>query len=100
MTALCDRPLHRGGWRGCESRGNGPSSPWLGPWGEFVYYHSRFLAKRHGRRPSRLCAADKLAVALEPWWLYLPRVIASGESPVKVLSQTRAAKVEDDGDGE
>ena len=26
--------------------------------------------------------------------------IASGESPVKVLSQTRAAKVEDDGDGE
>ena len=42
-------------------------------------YHSRFYAKKHGAKPSRLCAADKLAVALEPWWLYLPRVMLSGE---------------------
>jgi len=51
----------------------------LGTWGEFVLLHSRFLAKRYGLRPSKLCAADKLAVALEPWWLYLPRVILTGE---------------------
>lgn len=52
----------------------------FGPaWGDFSRYHSRFYAKRDGRAPSRLCIADKLAVALEPAWLYLPRVIASGE---------------------
>lgn len=48
-------------------------------WHDFALYHSRFLSKRDGRQPSLLCAADKLAVALEPWWLYLPRVILSGE---------------------
>lgn len=48
-------------------------------WREFSLYHSRFYAKKDGRQPSKLCAADKLAVALEPWWLYLPRVILSGE---------------------
>jgi len=53
---------------------------WFGPkWGAFVFYHSRFLAKRDGVPYSRLCVADKLATALEPWWLYLPRVILSGE---------------------
>lgn len=29
--------------------------------------------------PSKLCYADKLALALEPWWLYLPRVMLTGE---------------------
>ena len=48
-------------------------------WRDFCLYHSRFYAKRDGVKPSRLCIADKLAVALEPWWLYLPRVIATGE---------------------
>lgn len=48
-------------------------------WADFCRYHSRFYAKRDGVRPSRLCIADKLAVALEPAWLYLPRAIASGE---------------------
>lgn len=48
-------------------------------WNRFSLYHSRFYAKRDGAEPSRLCIADKLAVALEPWWLYLPRVIATGE---------------------
>lgn len=52
----------------------------FGPkWGKFCLYHSRFYAKRDGQPFSRLCVADKLAVVLEPWWLYLPRVIASGE---------------------
>lgn len=49
------------------------------PWFDLCLYHSRFWAKRHGESFSRLCVADKLAVALEPWWLYLPRVVASGE---------------------
>lgn len=52
----------------------------FGPkWYDFALYHSRFYAKRDGKPFSRLCVADKLAVALEPYWLYLPRVIASGE---------------------
>lgn len=49
------------------------------PWARFVLLHSRHYAKRLGRPYSRLCVADKLAIALEPWWLYLPRAIASGE---------------------
>ncbi len=53
---------------------------WFGPeWGDFCLYHSRYYAKRDGRQFSRLCVADKLAVVLEPWWLYLPRVWLSGE---------------------
>lgn len=48
-------------------------------WYDFSAYHSRFLARRDGKPYSRLCVADKLACALEPWWLYLPRVWASGE---------------------
>ena len=52
----------------------------FGPeWGELCLYHSRFYAKKYGRSYSRLCVADKLACALEPWWLYLPRVLATGE---------------------
>ena len=53
---------------------------WFGPeWGDFCLLHSRYYAKKHGRAISRLCVADKLAITLEPWWFYLPRVIASGE---------------------
>ena len=48
-------------------------------WRDFALYHSRSYAKRDGVPYSKLCVADKLAVALEPWWLYLPRVIATGE---------------------
>lgn len=69
----------------------GKSPPWY--WAFFVRDHSRFLAKRNGVSPSRLCMADKLAVALEPWWLYLPRVIASGEiREYMALSRDRNAK--------
>lgn len=49
-------------------------------WHDLVYFHSRFLAKRYGVRPSPLCMADKLALALDPWWLYLPRVMITGEA--------------------
>lgn len=51
----------------------------LGRWGQFSLLHSRFYAKALGERHSALCVADKLSVTLEPWWLYLPRVMASGE---------------------
>jgi hypothetical protein len=48
-------------------------------WFTLAFYHSRTIAKRYDTEPSRLCVADKLAVALEPSWLYLPRVWATGE---------------------
>jgi hypothetical protein len=48
-------------------------------WGDFCLYHSRFYAKRDGRHFSRLCVADKLVIVMEPSWLYLPRVWATGE---------------------
>lgn len=52
----------------------------FGPrWWEFTVMHSRFLAKKYGCNPSRLCAADKLAICLTPWWLYLPMVNWTGE---------------------
>jgi hypothetical protein len=51
----------------------------FGTWGQFALLHSRYFSKRLGLQPSRLCIADKLALALTPWWLYLPMVRASGE---------------------
>lgn len=48
-------------------------------WHDFVLLHSRFWSKALGRAPSKLCAADKLSLALTPWWLYLPLALASGE---------------------
>jgi hypothetical protein len=51
----------------------------IGPWGQFSLFHSRFYAKAHAKPYSQLCVADKYSPYLEPWWLYLPRVIATGE---------------------
>ena len=48
-------------------------------WQHFTLYHSRFYAKRDRQSPSRLCAADKLAIGLTPAWLYLPLARLSGE---------------------
>ena len=48
-------------------------------WYNFCLYHSRFYAKKDNVQPSKLCMADKLSIALEPYWLYLPRVIVSKE---------------------
>jgi len=54
----------------------------FGPrWAKFCRYHSRFLAKRDNQPFSRLCVADKLAIALHPWWMYLPAAWLSGELP-------------------
>lgn len=48
-------------------------------WYCFSFYHSRYLCKAYGAKPSRLCFADKLSFALTPRWLYLPMVNATGE---------------------
>ncbi len=57
-----------------------PHDRWrCGPWGQLCLFHSRFYAKQYGFPFSRLCVADKLALCIEPWWLYLPRAWASGE---------------------
>lgn len=42
-------------------------------------YHSRTYAAKGNSHPSKLCWADKLCVKFDPWWLYLPRVILTGE---------------------
>lgn len=41
-------------------------------WGNESLYHSRFLAKRYSTQFSKLCVADKLSIALVPWWVYVP----------------------------
>jgi hypothetical protein len=54
----------------------------FGPqWGAFTRRHSRYYARLEGAVPSPLCAADKLATALVPAWLYIPLVRLSGELP-------------------
>ncbi len=50
-----------------------------GFWYRFVYYHSRFLCKQNGHHYTPLCVADKLAIVIEPSWMYLPRAWLSGE---------------------
>ena len=48
-------------------------------WLDFTLFHSRTIAKWCGVPHSRLCVADKYVFCIEPWWLYLPRVVLSGE---------------------
>jgi hypothetical protein len=42
-------------------------------------FHSRGTAKKYKAEPSKLCWADKLSIKYDPWFLYLPRAILSGE---------------------
>jgi hypothetical protein len=52
----------------------------FGPkWENLSKYHSRSLAQAHGREPSLLSHADKLATLIVPRWLYLHQVEATGE---------------------
>lgn len=46
---------------------------------ELCLYHSRHYAKKAGKKPSKLCWADKLSIKYEPWWFYLPRAYITGE---------------------
>jgi len=48
-------------------------------WYRFALLHSRFFAKRMNLPPSRLCYADKMAIVVTPWWIYLPLARLSGE---------------------
>lgn len=48
-------------------------------WYWFTLFHSRFYAKKHQKAFSRLCVADKLAIALTPGWLYLLQANLTGE---------------------
>lgn len=48
-------------------------------WYHVCLYHSRYYAKLLRSEPSQLCWADKLSCKYDPWWLYLPRAILSGE---------------------
>ncbi len=48
-------------------------------WFELCMFHSRGMAKKWGAEPSKLCWADKLSIKYDPWWLYLPRAIITGE---------------------
>lgn len=44
-------------------------------------YHSRFLAKKFGNKPSALCWADKLGTTMMPAWLWVNLGRLSGELP-------------------
>jgi len=44
-----------------------------------VLFHSRHFARLCRMEPSMLCWADKLSIRWDPWWLYIPRAILSGE---------------------
>lgn len=58
---------------------------WMPRWGAgstwytLSFYHSRTISERYCVEPSLLCYADKLATVLEPRWLYMLRVRATGE---------------------
>lgn len=45
----------------------------------FMLHHSRFLAKKAGAQPSKLCYADKLAIIIQPTWLQVLLMSLTGE---------------------
>ncbi len=53
--------------------------PWGAEYFKLVVLHSRFLARRLGQEPSRLCLADKLGTALMPTWMWVGLGRLSGE---------------------
>jgi hypothetical protein len=67
---MCQDLREFGLWQDCSH---------ITKWHDFTLYHSRSIAKQNGAEPSKLCAADKLASALMPWWLYVPLTILTGE---------------------
>jgi len=44
---------------------------WAYYYRDLIWYHSRFISRRHNHRPSKLCLADKYGVALMPSWLWV-----------------------------
>jgi hypothetical protein len=84
--------VHDWGYWGCPNMdgAEGKNHPELGArimrrlfgheWGMFTLLHSRSTARAMSMEPSRLCAADKLATAITPFWAYFPAVILTGEA--------------------
>jgi hypothetical protein len=62
---------------------------WNQKWFLFCLLHSRYFAKKLNKQPSRLCFADKMAIAITPPWLYLPLVRMSGELEL-YMSESKA----------
>jgi hypothetical protein len=88
-----DHDSYHGGWLAPVTE--------YGRWGTFTLTHSRYYAKSLGMQPSRLCVADKLAIALVPAWLYLPMVRATGEikeymahAPHRIQGNTNVTEAE------
>lgn len=84
MGWLFDKPYCN--WRACGPYRHIACRDWprrfeadAGSWYCFTFYHSRFLSKLYGHRPTKLCIADKLAIVLTPTWLYVPLVTLTGE---------------------
>ena len=48
-------------------------------WHDFALYHSRSMAKKEGATFSKLCVADKLALAMTPRWFYIAVATLTGE---------------------
>lgn len=59
-------------------------------------YHSRSYADKFNQPPSELCWWDKLCVLYDPWWLYLPRVMLSGEIHEYRAEATKAGLITSD----
>lgn len=59
-------------------------------WFDFSLFHSRFYAKKYSQPYSRLCVADKLAIAFNPQWLYLLQSTLTGE--IDEYMQGKAAR--------
>lgn len=77
--------------RGADENAILPNSVTVGDWGQLVLFHSRYYAKKEFRPYSRLCVADKLAIALTPAWLYLPMVWLTGEVREYMTRESRQA---------
>ncbi len=56
-----------------------PGEPDYHKWYDFMLLHSRFLAKKNGADPSRLCYADKLAIIICPTWIQVLLMSLTGE---------------------
>jgi hypothetical protein len=52
-----------------------------------VLYHSRFMVRKYGREPSRLCWADKLGTAMMPSFLWAVLARLSGEGFIYIDNQ-------------
>jgi len=63
----------------CKSRAGEVTHKYYVSWYCFCFYHSRTIYRRYGVPPSRLCIADKLSWAMEPWWFFIPRTWITGE---------------------